>query len=239
MNKFKPLNLLNDKGFWPEKVAIADAITEVLTIGRCRTPMAVQDFGQYRSNEWRNDENELVPYQSVDWYVFDALDEDRMQVDCDRILHNFSVEPWRNESSLGDHYDLFVMEEDMYDPSEGDDQAGPGYAVGKSERLSAAVISTHRIEHIWGLPYSYLKTEVMRQMCFMFGVPDHRRDDVTLDGDVICCTHTCILRPARVAPDDWAQLTEDRIRHGALCDHCAEDLRRFFEQAALEAKHSA
>lgn len=233
--RFKPLNLLNDKGFWPEKVAIADAIREVLTVGRCRKPMAVQDFGQYRSHEWRDEDDELVPYQSVDWYVYDALNEDRMQVDCERILHDFSVEPWRREASLGDHYDLFVMEEDMFDPRETGATNGPGYTVGSSERLSAAVISTHRIEHIWGLPYSYLKTEVMRQLCFMFEVPEPTREDVVTTAGGTFCSNICILRRAQVAPDDWERLTADRVKHGALCQRCTADLRHFFRLAAAEA----
>jgi len=234
MSKYKPLNLLNNKGFWPEKAAIVDAIKEVLTIGKCRRPLPISDYGRFRDREWRNTDNELVPYQSVDWYVYDALDEDRMQVDVERILKSFSTEPWRNENALGDHYDLFIMDEDMFDPSGPPDGTDVNYVVGKSERLTVAVISTYRIEHIWGMPYSYLKTEVMRQLCFMFGVPDVRRDDVSAEGDALHCKNACILRPAHVAPEDWELLTEDRLTKGPLCKRCAEDLRRFFEQVAQE-----
>jgi hypothetical protein len=236
MKKYKPLNLLNNKGFWPQKAAIVDAITEVLTLGKCRKPLPVQDFGRYRDRKWRNESNDLIPYHSVDWYVSDAMDEQRMQVDCDRILHSFISEPWRQEKTRGgDHYDLFVMEEDMFDPA-APEGAQPGYRVGKAERLAASVISTHRIEHIWGMPYSYLKTEVMRQLCFMFGVPDVGRDDAVVEEGSVYCTNVCILRPARIAPQDWEMLTEDRIRKGALCEHCTGDLRRFFEQAAQEKR---
>ena len=236
MKRFKPLNLLNNKGFWPEKVAIIDAIQEILTLGECRKPMPIQDFDRYRDRSWRNEDNDLVPYKSVDWYVYDAMDEERMQVDSDRILHSFATEPWRRENMLGDHYDLFVMEEDMFDPGGGYGGSGTDYAVGKAERMTAAVVSTHRLEHIWGMPYSYLKTEVMRQLCFMFGVPDLGRDDVTVDGDGLHCKNVCILRPAHVAPDDWEVLTEDRISKGALCGHCTQDLREFFERVAKERK---
>lgn len=234
MKKYKSLNLMNNKGLWPEKVAIVDAIKEVLTLGKCRRPLPIHDYGFYRDGRWRNEDNELVPYQSVDWYVYDALDEERMQVDSERILTSFRTEPWRNEDLLGDHYDLFIMEEDMFDPGGVRSGARLGYSVGRSERLTAAVISTHRIEHIWGMPYSYLKTEVMRQLCFMFGVPDHAREDVRRDGEDLYCRNVCILRPARVAPDDWERLTEDRLARGALCDPCTEDLRSFFRRAAEE-----
>jgi hypothetical protein len=107
--------------------------------------------------------------------------------------------------------------------------------VGQASRLTAAVISTHRIEHIWGMPYSYLKTEVIRQLCFMFGVPGKRRGDVVATERGVMCANVCVLRPAYVAPDDWERLTADRLRHGALCRPCLEDLRRFFQRAARDA----
>ena len=229
MKKFKPLNILDNKGFWPEKAAVADAIKEILALGRCRMPLPVADWGHFQSSQWRDENNRLVPWRSVEWYVYDALDEERMQVDSSRILENLSREPYREE----DHYDLFVLEEDMYDPAE----AGPGaqgYVVGRSRPFTAAVISTSRIEHIWGMPYSYLKTEVMRQLCYMFGVPDIRREDVTAEGQELHCQNVCILRAAYVAPNDWERLTEDRLTSGALCERCTNDLRRFFEQVAQE-----
>lgn len=234
MNRFKPLNLLNNKGLWPEKAAMVDAIKEVLTIGKCRRPLPISDYGRYRDRVWRNEQNALVPYHSVDWYVYDALDEERMQVDAERILKSFASEPWRQESSGGDHYDLFIMEEDMFDPLSSGNGTGLDYVVGRSQRMMAAVISTYRIEHIWGMPYSYLKTEVMRQLCFMFGVPDIAREDVVAEGEGLHCTNVCVLRPARLAPGDWQRLTEDRLTRGALCKRCTEDLRRFFDQAARE-----
>jgi hypothetical protein len=233
-SRYKPLNLLNNKGFWPEKAAIVDAIKEVLTVGKCRRPLPISDYGRYRDRNWRNRDNELVPYQSVDWYIYDAMDEDRLQVDAEQILKSLATEPWRDEDSFGDHYDLFIMDEDMFDPAGPRDGSAADYLVGRSERLTAAVISTYRIEHIWGMPYSYLKTEVMRQLCFMFGVPDVRRDDVVAEGDAFYCKNVCILRPARVAPDDWEELTRDRLRFGPLCGACVRDLRRFFQQVADE-----
>lgn len=236
MKRLKPLNLLDNKGFWPEKAAIADAIKEVFTAGRCTNPMPVHDFGRYRDpREWRNQDNELVAYKSVDWYVYDALDEDRMQVDVRQILSSFVTEPWRNDDMLGDHYDLFIMQEDMFDPDVAGGSQQDDYTVGRAARHKAAVISTHRIEHIWGMPYSYLKTEIMRQLCFMFGVPSESRDDVVRAGGGLYCRNRCILRLATKAPDDWDALTGDRIKGGALCEACTRDLGRFFRKMADEA----
>jgi len=228
MKRYKPINLLDNKGFWPGKAAIIDGIREIVTLGRCKSPLPVKDFGRYRDPNWRDEDNKLVPYQSVDWYVCDALDEDRMQVDCEHILESFSGEPWRKESMLGDHYDLFVMEEDMFDPRGSDGGGTPLYQVGTARPFTAAVISTHRLEHIWSLTYGDLKTEVMRQMCFMFGVPAAAREDVAVEGSTAHCKNTCILRPAHKAPEDWDALTEIRLKNGPLCEACLADLRRFF-----------
>ncbi len=235
MRRYKPLNLLNDKGFWPEKIALVDAIKEVLTIGKCTRPLPVHDYGRYRDREWRNAEDELVPYRSVDWYVSDSMDEDRMQVDSLHLLNAFAEEPWRKDELLGDHYDLFVIQEDMFGSPERAEPGDSDYVVGRAQPLTAAVISTHRIEHIWGMPYSYLKTEVMRQLCFMFGVPETGRGDVVELGGECYCQNICILRPARNAPEDWQRLTQDRLEHGALCQACTTDLRAFFRRVAAEA----
>lgn len=231
MNSFKPLNLLNNREFWPEKAAIVDAIKEVLTLGKCRRPLPISDFGRYRGIEWRNSQNELIPFQSVDWYVSNAMDEARLQVDVGRMLESFAREPWRRHDALGDHYDLFVMDEDMFDPREGEGS----YVVGRSHRMKVAVVSTYRIEHIWGMPYSYLKTEVMRQLCFMFGVPDPHRPGLRVIGERYYCDNVCILRPAQSAPGDWEKLTEDRLMFGALCERCVDELRLFFREVERDA----
>ncbi len=234
MTEYKPLNLLNNKGFWPEKAAIADAIKEVLTVGKCRRPLPIRDFGRYRDPRWRNENNELRPYHSVDWYVCEALDEDRLQVDADRILQELADEPYRGSDSLGDHYDLFVMEEDMFDSRGPHEGTGVDYVVGRAQPMTAAVISTYRIEHIWGMPYSYLKTEVIRQLCFMFGVPSRDREDVVVEPGGARCGNVCALRPAHAAPDDWERLTEDRLAGGTLCEPCTHELRAFFERVARD-----
>jgi len=236
LKRAKPLNILDNKGFWPEKAAVLDAVKEILALGGARGQVPVRDYGSYRTAQWRDENNNLVPWQSVDWYIYDAMEEERMQVDASRLLYDLASEPWRDGQSLGDHYDLFLMEEDMYRAANGEQEgSGPAYCVGSSEPFSAAVISTHRIEHIWGMPYSYIKTEVMRQLCFLFAVPSQWRQDVveTAEGGRFC-TNVCILREAREAPDDWEKLTLDRLRHGPLCEFCLKDLRQFFVVAGQE-----
>ncbi len=227
MKKFKPINIMDNKGFWPEKASLLDAIKDILATGHCESRFPVKDFGRFRSPQWRDEENVLVPWQSVDWYIYDSLDEDRMQVNGASLLRNLANEPWRDERLLGDHYDLFIIEEDLFLPDK--EGKGPGYCVGVCRPSFAAVVSSHRIEHIWGMPYSVTKTEIMRQICFMLGVPSHLRDDVSKGPDATAfCHNTCILREARDAPEHWEKLTEDRLKEGALCNSCMDDLRKFF-----------
>ncbi len=218
---------MDNKGFWPEKSSLVDAIKDVLSMGYCKKQFPVKDFGRFRSPQWRDEDDELVPWQSVDWYIYDALNEERMQVNAAALLRSLSNEPWRDERLLGEHYDIFVIEEDLFLPEE--EGHGPGYCVGACRAFSGAVISTHRIEHIWGMPYSCTKTEIMRQFCFMLGIPSHLRDDVTKGPDATAyCQNNCILRPAYNAPQDWEELTEDRLRYGALCNSCRDDLQKHF-----------
>ncbi len=232
MEHLKPLNVMDNIGFWPERAAVIDAIQDVLHYGRAGMEMSVRDYGRYRSSDWRDEGNNLVPWQSVDWYVYDALSEDRMQVDATQILDSLSSEPWRDDRLIGDHYDLFLMEEDMYMPAPTGESEDPAYCVGGSKRDMAAVVSVHRIDHIWGLPYGNTKTEVMRQLCFMFGIPTRSRPDVRRSlkvGRGVYCTNDCILGKVEEAPEEWDRLTEQRIQRGAFCEHCEEDLRSFFQ----------
>lgn len=236
MKKHKPLNLLDNKGFWPEKGAILDGLREVLALGDCDDPPPVRDFGTYRGVKWRDENDELVPYQSVDWYVFNAMEEERLQVDARRLLDSFCDEPWREEHMIGDHYDLFVMEEDMFDPDAAD---GGAYAVGRARPYMAAVVSTHRIDHIWGMPYSYLKTEAMRQICAMFGAPGEEREQTREVGSQAFCTNRCIMQHADEAPEDWQVLTEIRIKEGPFCEACLQELTEFFAEAEAEKAEQA
>jgi hypothetical protein len=234
VKKNKPLNLLDNKGFWPEKAAVADGIKDLLSLGGAQAALSVRDYGHYRSPQWRDQNNNLVPWQSVDWYVYDALDEERMQVDCSRMLSNLAHEPWRDEKLLGDHYDLYVIEEDMFDPEDGGKPPLP-YVVGRCKPLVGGVISTNRITVMSCPPYNLIKTEVMRQVCFMFGIPSRTRPDVAVSkGGQAFCPNTCILRAASIAPDDWLLLTMDRLRCGPLCPLCLEELRSFFAECATE-----
>ena len=232
MKKFKSINIMDNMGFWPEKASLIDAIKDILSLGYCEGQFPVKDFGHFRSPQWRDDDDVLVPWQSVDWYIYDSLNEERIQVNARSLLHNLSNEPWRDERLLGDHYDLFIMQEDMYLPDDdGNDDATPGYCVGANIPFTAAVISSHRLEHIWGMPYSCIKTEVMRQFCFLFGLPSTWRDDVTHHSDgKAFCNNICILRDVQHAPEEWESLTEDRLREGALCESCEDDLRCFFKK---------
>lgn len=224
---------MDNIGFWPERAAVIDAIQDVLHYGEGAGEMAVRDYGRYRSGEWRDEGNNLVPWQSVDWYVYDSLNEDRMQVDASQVLDSLATEPWRDKRLLGDHYDLFLIEEDMYMPTPTGVEEDPAYCVGAAKEDLAAVVSIHRIDHIWGLPYGNTKTEVMRQLCFMLGVPNPSRPDVTRSlkvGHGVHCTNKCILGKAQKAPEDWDRLTEQRIQNGAFCTTCQGDLRRIFEK---------
>jgi len=229
---FKPINILDSVGYWPERGAIIDSITELLTLGGLKRPLPVRDFGRYRDPNWRDENNALRPYQSSDWFISTSMNEDRFQVNGKRLLETFENEPWRREDLLGDHYDVFVMAEDMFLPQAGD--MGGRYSVGEARPLVGAVVSTHRIDSMWGDPYSYLKTELMRQLCFMFGLPGKDRDDVKECRGKTYCKNTCILRHAHNAPADWERMTFDRLRNGPLCKSCQRDLKSFFAVAEKE-----
>jgi len=42
------------------------------------------------------------------------------------------------------------------------------------------------------------------------------------------CINICIMRQGLELPKDWIDLTRDRIKYGALCPTCKQDLKNYF-----------
>ncbi|MEW6357035.1 MAG: hypothetical protein AB1696_11960 [Planctomycetota bacterium] len=229
--RIKPINLLDSAVLRPERLAAVDAVMEVMTLARVPRAVPLHDYGCWRHAQWRSEENALVPFLSVDWYVASAWDQSRMQVNGEIILTLLEEEPWRRSELLGDHYDILILDEDLYtaQPDWPDD-----FIVAIARADVGAAISTHRLgSH----RFTILKTVVMHQLAHVFGVPQNGRDDLDRRWG-LHCTHDCVMRYPEKTPQDWEVLTMDRFKYGPFCERCLKDLRQFFlteeGQAAAE-----
>lgn len=221
MKKIKPINLLDTCPLRPEKPAVVDAVREVLTLARVTEAVSLHDYGRWRHERWRTDDNGLVPFLSVDWYVASAWDQTRMQVNGEILMELMAEEPWRRAEMLGDHYDIILLDEDLYtcQPDWPDD-----FIVAIARPKVGTAISTFRLG---AYPFTVLKTVAMHELGHVFGVPGRDRKDVDRTRGAHC-GNRCIMRYPEKTPEDWEAYTWDRFKYGPFCENCMEDLRRYF-----------
>jgi len=220
----KPVNILDTQSFRPERMAVVDAVKELIERSHPPQPITVNDFGCWRHPMWRDPENRLQPFLSVDWYLANAWDQERQQVNGNTLMDTIVSEPWRREDVIGDHYDIFVVDQDLYAHER---PTSEDFIVGIARPAIGTVVSTYRLESLSD-PFFLLKTIIMHEMCHVFGTPDRKRDDVDRQAHGVHCTNRCIMRFPAKTPQDWERFTEDRFLVGPLCINCSEDLWRHF-----------
>ncbi len=219
----KPLNIMDSQTFRPERMAVVDAVKELLECCRPPQPIAINDYGCWRHPLWQDSEERLQPFLSVDWYLANAWDSRRQQLNANVLMETIASEPWRRDDVIGDHYDVFIVDHDLFAMERPTDE---DFIVGIARRSVGTVVSTYRLEEI-NDPFFVLKTIAMHEICHVFGTPDPDRQDVDRNHGVHC-TNRCIMRyPAR-SPRDWERFTEDRFSVGPLCINCSDDLWRRF-----------
>lgn len=223
MNYFKPVNILDGRLGRPHRLAVYDAISDLFALTGLAEFPPVADYGCWRNAVYTDAGGYMVPYMSVRWYVEQAREPSRRRLNVRRLMTAFQDEPWRAEESLGDHIDLLIVGEPLFDPAEEEHyalDATPGYA----QAGTAVVLSTHGLEGLDRVHYSLLKTLAMRELAHVFGVPTLRGEALELMPR-LACTNRCLLGPCVHLPDDLEALTDLRLAGGPFCDVCLEELR--------------
>lgn len=224
MNYFKPVYLLDGRTGRCERLSVYDAISDLYaTTGLPGLP-PVGDYGHWRSPAYIDTHGYMVPYMSVKWYVEQAREPSRRRLDVQRLMTAFRDEPWRAKDSLGDHIDVLIVGEPIFDPTE-EEQFGLRITAGYALPGIAVVLSTHHIDRLDRVPYSLLKTLAMRELARGFGVPRLRGEAIAL-APRLACTNPCILGPCVDLPADLERLTDIRLASPPFCDRCLEELRQ-------------
>ncbi len=225
---FKPIYLLDERSYRPERQAVYDAISTIFVAAGLPAMPPVADYGRWCHPQYLDPRGYMVPFLSVPWYIEQAREVSRRRVNVQSVMDAFRREPWRREDVLGDHYDILLVDEPLFDPVE-EEQFGlastPGYAaVGV-----AAIISTHDIDRLDRVPYSLLKTLAIRELAHAFGVPG-LRSEATEVIPRLACTNPCVLGRCVDMPEDLERLTDLRLSQPPFCDLCLEELRRNLSQ---------
>jgi len=131
------------------------------------------------------------------------------------------TEPHRVES--GDHYDVFAVREDMY-------SGNTNFVIGLAQRGIGTTLSTYRFRELRRRDrYECIKTETIHELGHAFGlIPSGRTSNVEKSLGKHC-TNVCTMRQGLTVPNDWLEISRDRLSVGALCGQCQEDLINYFK----------
>jgi predicted Zn-dependent protease len=230
-SRVKPVFIMHQEGLSDlEKKAVLDGASELIKLAEV-DGVKVVDWGVWRKKGFRDDDGSLKDFWSVDWYVKRGSDDGRdhtkhgRQLNAGTMQDCLSSEPWRDPERKGrDHYDILVVHSDMY-------FGGRRFVIGVAQPGIGTTISTYRFRRRNRDPrYECVKTETMHELGHVFGLlPLERTEDIRYKYGKHC-TNKCIMRQGVTLPTDWVRFTEDRLRQGALCPRCKEDLRAYFRE---------
>lgn len=138
------------------------------------------------------------------------------QVDADSLL--VAIQDRRI-----DYYQVYLVQADLSNGRPEDE-----FVLGWSFPLTGSVISPHRLRTLNRQQRrECFKTVSMHELGHVFDLPLKTRDDLVHSVGAHC-PNICIMRQGLNVPDDWLQITADRLAHGPLCEQCLADLRKFF-----------
>lgn len=220
-SKLKPVYVMQQKGVTPdEKAAVMDCLNEILSEAGVDGVIEVKDFGEWHQND--------SDYGSAEWYVQKGREmgrqtEDGEQLNASTMVSLCASEPWREKE---DHYDLFVCSSDLWEGF-----SNNNFVIGLALRNNATVLSVARFRHPEldaRTRRECVKTEVMHELGHVFGLVTGRgRIEMSLGTH---CADRCTMRQGITVPDDWVPISQDRLRYGAFCKTCREDLRGYFRK---------
>jgi len=222
--KIKPVHVMIQEGMLDdERIAILEGASEMIRLTGEGIDLA--DLGVWRQGEYVNSDGSLEPYKSVNWYVQRGRERSirNSQLNADAMLSALEHEPWKNSEKGGKaHYDILAVFDDMY-------AGGSLFVIGYGRPGVGAVISINRFK---GLNKKQriecIKTGTMHELGHAFGlVPDSRTEDFEYSLGKHC-TNKCVMRRGINVPRDWVRMSEDRLKYGALCERCADDLKSYF-----------
>jgi len=231
--KIKPVYLMHQEGISDlEKKAVLDGASELIQLAEV-PGINLIDFGVWRNKDYKNTDGSLKEYQSVDWYVQKGRETSRnkKQLNAKEMQDALMYEPWRYSSEGGHpHFDIFVVHEDIYYPKT-NFFPETAFVIGVGGKDIGTTLSTYRFRGLDNKSrYECIKTETMHELGHVFGLIPPERTKKIEEKLGRHCSDICIMRQGLELPKDWINMTKDRLRDGALCPLCKDNLKEYFRK---------
>jgi len=217
----KPIILMNEDGVSDlEKEAVTSGIKDILEVAGVRNE--VEDIGVWRSNNYHNEDGTLKDFQSVDWYLHKGRVESRNTNQLN--AQSISAHLMRKGSVwMKTHHIVLVLCSDIYKDEK------TNFVFGLSDKDLPVILSTFRFKGLSEKERCQcLKTVAMHELGHVFGLPSEGRDkNVEENLGEHCKNSKCIMQQGLDVPE-LLNITTDRLKHGALCSNCTNDLKSYF-----------
>ncbi len=231
----KPIFVMNQEGVSKlEKRAVLDGINELLVLGGVEGLVEVVDRGVWRAPDYIAPDGSLSTAKSIDYFLNRATPDREHykkhfphigaeQILSDNIVCLLGLPEFRRD---GPRYDVAIVREDVNVT-----QYGYPYISGQGRAGVGALISTFRVNNAGfdeATRYECHKSVAMHELGHMFSLigPDREERDMKSGGH---CLNTCVMRTGVPNPIEiWIERTEDRLKYGALCGECHDELRQYF-----------
>ncbi|MDO8516688.1 MAG: hypothetical protein Q7S33_01050 [Nanoarchaeota archaeon] len=151
--------------------------------------------------------------------------KNNFQLNANTMINKLSFESQKDIAKYNkSHYNLIVLNSDIYS---GNNDFILGLAMGGI----GTILSTYRFQKFYEKgKYECIKTETMHELGHVFGlIADSRKDNIEMNLGKHC-TNKCIMRQGITLPDDWIEISKDRLKYGAFCPECSRDLKKYFEK---------
>jgi predicted Zn-dependent protease len=235
----KPVCVMYQEGIFDlEKKAVMDGVAELLKLGGVESVIAINDLGEWKSDDYLNSDGTLKKYQSVDWYLHAGTlphltGEKRKlrlgehvrdgQVLTDSVLFYLGQSMISRQKN---YYGLIICHED-HNVKDYDFE----YISGQGLKRIGAICSVLRLRNEFldnKTHYECVKSMVMHELAHAFGTPEREGLDPRGGGH---CRNKCVMRLGAPEPiNHWIEKSHDRLAYGALCEECHDDLLTYFER---------
>lgn len=205
--------------------AALDGIQAMLQEAKVLNFIQIINYGVWRNDNYIQN-NQLIPYQSLDWYIgMGRADSRRLdQLNASKILALMNLEAIRESVP---HFDVCILRQDLNNGSNDNN-----FVVGVGSETVGTVVSTNRFGIVRGTKgqYEVFKTVVMHEFGHVLGliVPARQRNIIQHGNLGPHCASRCIMRQGYNIVD-FARYTQERLStRRIICIDCSQELSRFF-----------
>jgi len=217
---------MNENGVDPmDKKAVIGGIETILKIAGVENKIKILDYDELIGEKYISIiDGSLKEYKNIDWYLQQGKlkSRDSTRLNASAICNLCSVEVLSN---VRKHYYVFIVKIDIYL-----EEGNTRFVIGAGKEGHCAIISTYRFKDLDdNRKYKVIKTEAMHEIGHVFGIPNNNRKTNVENNIGLHCTNECVMRQGLCVPDDWIEMTNDRLESGKpLCDECTNDLITYF-----------